>query len=171
MIAPMVFLAILAVISGFWNVTGQFNTLMGEGETHGFFGGLFGVFTHPLPWIALIVAALGIFLAYAIYSKKWLSAEKIGATFKPIYTVFYRKYYFDELYENIFVKTVLMKGLFAIFQFFDSRGVDGVVNGVANGTVAGGKAVRQAQTGQLQLYALFFGVGIVIIFLVVYFAG
>jgi NADH-quinone oxidoreductase subunit L len=36
MVMPMVILAVLAVVSGFWNVTGQFGAFMGHGETHGF---------------------------------------------------------------------------------------------------------------------------------------
>ncbi len=89
MVIPMLVLGILAVVSGFWNVTGQFAAFLGEGgETQSFVSGFFGVFTHPLPWISLVVAVLGIFLAYAMYSAKWISAEKIGDMFKPFYTLF-----------------------------------------------------------------------------------
>ncbi|GAH82672.1 unnamed protein product, partial [marine sediment metagenome] len=48
----------------------------------------------------------------------------------------------------------LINGLFAGLQQFDSRGVDGTVNGVAKGAMAGGRAIRKAHTGQLQLYGL-----------------
>jgi NADH-quinone oxidoreductase subunit L len=172
MIIPMVILAILAIVSGFWNVTGGFSAFMGEGETHGFFEGLFGIFTHsPLPLISLVVALLGIFLAYAIYGARWLSAEKIGRAFKPLYTLFYRKYFLDELYENVIVRKVLIGGLFAGLQQVDTYGVDGAVNGVANGAVATGRAVRKAQTGQLQLYGLVIGMGILAIILVLYLFG
>ncbi len=171
MVMPMVFLAILAVVSGLWNVTGQFGAFMGHGETRSFAEGFFGILTHPLPWISLILAGLGILLAYAIYSARWLSAERIGSIFQPFYTLFYRKYWFDELYENIIVKIVLLKGLFAGLQQFDDRGVDGIVNGVADGVLASGRAIRRAQTGQLQLYALFIGVGVMAIILVLYFFG
>jgi NADH-quinone oxidoreductase subunit L len=172
MIAPMVVLAILAIVSGFWNVTGGFSAFMGEGETHGFFEGLFGIFTHStLPLLSLVVALVGIFLAYAIYGAKWLSAEKIGRTFKSIYTLLYRKYFMDELYENIIVRKVLIGGLFAGLQQVDTYGVDGAVNGVANGAVATGRAVRRVQTGQLQLYGLVIGIGILVIILVVFLTG
>lgn len=171
MVMPMVFLAILAVVSGLWNVTGQFGAFLGHGETRSFAEGFFGILTHPLPWISLILAGLGILLAYAIYSARWLSAERIGSIFQPFYTLFYRKYWFDELYENIIVKIVLLKGLFAGLQQFDDRGVDGIVNGVADGVLASGRAIRRAQTGQLQLYALFIGVGVMAIILVLYFFG
>jgi NADH-quinone oxidoreductase subunit L len=171
MVMPMVILAILAVVSGLWNVTGHFGAFMGHGETHSFGEGFFGILAHPLPWISLILAGLGILLAYAMYSAKWLSAERLGSLFRPLYTMFYRKYWFDELYENIIVKLVLLKGLFAGLQQFDDRGVDGVVNGVAGGVIAGGRAIRRAQTGQLQLYGLFIGVGILAIILVLYLFG
>ena len=114
------------------------------------------------------MAGLGILLAYAIYSAKWLSAERIGSLFRPLYTLFYRKYWFDELYENIFVKKALIGGFFAGLQQIDTYGVDGAVNGVASGTMAGGRAIRRAQTGQLQLYGLFIGIGILAIIICLY---
>ncbi|MDP3878840.1 MAG: NADH-quinone oxidoreductase subunit L [Dehalococcoidales bacterium] len=172
MVMPMVVLAGLAVISGFWNVTGAFGAFMGHGETHGVIEGLFGVFTHsPIPLVSLLVALLGILLAYLMYSAKSLSAETTGNIFKPLYTLFYRKYWFDELYENIIVRIVLLKGLFNALQQVDTYGVDGIVNGVASGAVAGGRAIRRVQTGQLQFYGLFIGIGILAIILVLYFTG
>ena len=171
MVIPMVVLAILAVVSGLWNVTGHFDAFMGHGHTHGFLHGFFHPFTQPLPWISLMLAGLGILLAYAMYSKKWISPERIGSLFKPLYTLFYRKYWFDELYENIIVRIALLRGFFAGLETFDNLGVDGVVNGVANGAIAGGRVIRRAQTGQLQLYGLFIGIGVLAIMLVLYFFG
>ncbi len=171
MVMPMVVLAILAVVSGFWNVTGQFGALFGHGHTQGFAEGFFGILTHALPWISLILAGLGILLAYAIYSARWLSAERIGAMFKPLYTLFLRKYWLDELYEQVIVRLVLLKGLFAAFQAVDSYGVDGAVNGLAKGVMASGKAIRRAHSGQLQLYGLFIGIGIIVILACFYLFG
>ncbi len=171
MTIPMVVLAALAVVSGLWNVTGAFGAFMGHGETHSFAEGLFGVFTHALPWLSLLLAGLGILLAYAMYSAKWVSAERIGRMFKPLHTLFSRKYYMDELYENVIVKLALLKGLFAGFQMLDSKGVDGAVNGVASGAVAAGRAIRRTQSGQLQLYGLFIGIGVLAIIIVVYLVG
>jgi NADH-quinone oxidoreductase subunit L len=169
MTIPLVILAVLSIFSGLWNVTGHFDVFMGHGETHGFIEGLFHPFTLALPWISLILAGLGILLAYAMYSQTWLSPQRIGSLFKPLYTLFYRKYFFDELYENVIVKTVLFRGFFSGMEQFDRKVVDGTVNGVANTTIAGGRAVRHAQTGQLQLYALFIGIGILAILLGVVF--
>ena len=171
MVVPMVVLAVFAIFSGFWNVTGGFAAFMGEGETHSFFAGLFGILAHPLPWISLAVAGAGIFLAYAIYSKKWLSAERIGAMFGPLYKWAYRKYYFDEFYEDIIVRKFLMAGIFRIAQLFDTYIIDGIVNGFGKLTVVTGRGVRHWQTGQLQLYGIFMGIGVVAIAIVVYIFG
>ena len=173
MIIPMLVLGVLSVVSGFWNVGGQFNALMGEGHgTQGFFTGLFGVFTHgPLPWISLIIALGGIFLAYAMYSAKWVSPENIGRAFKPIYTVFYNKYWMDQLYENIITRMALIGGLFTGFQKFDSNVVDGAPNGVAGLTAGTGKVIRKTVGGQMQVYALTIGLGIVAIAICVFIFG
>jgi NADH-quinone oxidoreductase subunit L len=174
MVAPLVFLALLAVIAGWWNTAGGFGEFMGHHGGHaaeGFFSGLFHPFTQALPVTALLVGMFGIFMAYVVYNRKWITAESLGKAFGPLYTLVFRKYYFDELYENVIVKLALVKGLFTGFSLFDSKGVDGAVDGVSNVVINGGRAVRQAQTGQLQLYGLFIVLGLVIISLCVYFFG
>jgi len=171
MVIPLVVLAVLAVVSGFWNVTGHFGAFMGHGETHSFGYGFVHPLTQLLPWVSLILAGLGILLAYAMYCKKWISPERVGAMFKPFYTMFSRKYWFDELYENVIVKLGLVNGFFAGLQQIDSKAVDGTVNGVADGAIATGRAIRRGQTGQLQFYGLFIGVGILVIALFVFLFG
>jgi NADH-quinone oxidoreductase subunit L len=174
MVAPLVFLAILAICVGWWNASGNFNGFMGyTGETGSgtaTFGAdsIFGIFTHtvngvPLPLISFLVALFGIFCAYVVYLKRWVTAASIGKAFGFFYKVISDKYYFDDLYENIIVKLGLVKGLFTGFKLFDEKGVDGAVNGTADIVVRGGKAIRQAQTGQFQLYALFIAIGLAII--------
>jgi len=172
MVWPMVFLSVLAVGAGWWNLSGHFSAFMGHGETKGFIEGLFGIFTHsPWPIISLLLGIGGILLAYLMYSSKRISAERVGDMFKPLYTMFLRKYWMDELYEDIIVRKTLIGGLFAGLQQVDTYGVDGTVNGVANGTSAGGGIIRRLQTGQLQLYGLFIGIGILAIAICLYTFG
>jgi NADH-quinone oxidoreductase subunit L len=178
MVGPLVFLAILVIVAGWWNLTGSFSTFMGhEAEaTRSIGGALVGVFTHtvdgvPLPLISLLVALFGIFCAYTVYSAKWITAESLGRAFGPLYKLVFNKYFFDKLYEDIIVKLALIKGLFTGFSLFDSKGVDGAVNGVAEIVTSGGRAIRRVQTGQLQLYGLFIGIGIAAIGICVYLFG
>lgn len=168
MVAPMSVLAVLAIVSGFWNAGGGFSAFMGhEAEAPGFFG----ILTHGLPWLSLILASLGILLAYAMYSARWISAESVGRAFKPFYTLFLRKYYLDELYENVIVKRLLIGGLFAGLERIDSEGIDGAVNGAGGMAALTGRALRRLQTGQLQVYGLTIAIGILAIIIVVYLAG
>jgi NADH-quinone oxidoreductase subunit L len=78
-----------------------------------------------------------------------------------------RKYWLDELYERVFLFKFLIDGLFAFFEWFDTHIVDGIVNGIAGGTVTTGSAIRRFQTGQLQAYGLAIFIGILAIVLCV----
>jgi NADH-quinone oxidoreductase subunit L len=172
MLIPLIILALLAIGSGWWNVGGGFGAFMGHvaehGTTGGFWTNFFGVLTHPLPLIALAVALLGIVLAFAMYGAKWISAESVGRIFKPLYILFSRKWFFDELYEDIIVKKLLYGGIFRAFAWFDSNVVDGAVNGLARSAGASSRVLRRAQTGQLQLYALTIAIGMIAIIVCVY---
>ncbi len=169
MVAPMVVLALLAVCAGWFNITGGFSQLLGsEAEETNIVASLLGVFSHPLPLAALIVALLGIFLAWVMYIKKWIKPEAIGRAFKPIYTMLINKYGFDVLYEDIIVKKILYNGIFKWMAMFDSSIVDGAVNGAADGTAGAGGALRRLQTGQTQLYVITIAIGIVAIAVCVY---
>ncbi len=172
MVIPMILLAVLAIISGFWNVTGDFGSFMGHGEPEGtFMGNLVGVFTHsPLPLVSLIVALAGIFLAYAMYSAKWISSERKGAL-QSIHTVLSNKYYFDNLYEDTIVRKVLLGGVFAAFQKVDTNVIDGAVNGIASSTAGTGNVTRKWGSRQFQLYGLFIGIGILAIIICLFIFG
>ncbi|APV44099.1 NADH-quinone oxidoreductase subunit L [Dehalogenimonas formicexedens] len=200
MTTPLIILAVPAAFSGFINLTGGFDGLFGHGETYSPLEGLFGVFKEPVTWISLLLAVSGIFLAYSIYLKGWLSAENISRRFGALYELVRRKYFFDELYEKIIGELLLLRGVFTGFQYFDSRlldnglntiivenvitrslfgrfkyfdekAVDGAVDAVADNTIAAGSRLRRLQTGRLQTYGLFIAFGIMAIVVVVFLAG
>ena len=200
MTVPVLLLAVPAALSGVLNLTGGFSGLFGRHESRSIADHLFGVFTEPITWLSMALAAAGIFLAYAIYLKGWLSAENISRRFGAFYELVRRKYFFDELYEKIIGELLLLRGLFNGFQYFDSRlldngfntiivengitrslfgrfkyfdekAVDGAVDAVADNTVAAGSALRRVQTGQLQTYGLFIAFGILAIIVVIFLSG
>jgi NADH-quinone oxidoreductase subunit L len=170
MVLPLVFLAILAVGVGWWSLGGNFAEFMGEHHPHA--AGFFDIFASSAwPIISLLLALAGIGLAYLMYSSKRISPEKIGARLKPIYNTLINKYWLDELYENIIVRKALLGNLFASFQIIDTKGIDGVVNGAASGVFGSGNIIRRLQTGQLQLYGLFIGLGAAVIAIIVFIVG
>lgn len=169
MVAPMVVLCVLAIGSG-WAVGGLSALDFLGGHVHGFFD-LFTKFemdaTHGLPLIGLLVALAGIFVAYAIYGAHWISNEAIGRAFKPIRTLWYRKYYMDELYEDVIVRGLLMGVIFRAAAWFDQYVVDGIVNGAASLSRELGGLFRKAHTGQLQEYGIGMGFGVVVMLIIV----
>lgn len=169
MVLPMVLLAALAIGSGWLNVNGWFDRFFGGHHSYPWTHA-FTLFTshYYLPLISLIIALLGVDLANAVYNARWISAEAIGRTFSSFYKVFYRKYWMDELYENVIVVRVLQDGLFRACHIFDSRIVDGLVNGVAGAAIGAGRLMRNLETGRLQTYGLVMFLGILIIVAFVY---
>jgi NADH-quinone oxidoreductase subunit L len=161
MVLPMVLLAIMAAISG-WLPIGHF--LGGEGHS---LPEMFWSSESWMTWLSLLLAGLGILLAYAMYSAEWLAPERVGRIFRPFYVLFSRKYWFDELYERVFVVRILVNSVFRLCHLFDVYVIDGIVNGIAGGTILAGGGARKAQTGQLQWYGLALCLGVLVIFAIV----
>jgi len=170
MVFPMVMLALMAIGCGwgFWG-EGAAKFMGQEGlHAHGFFDIFTKVSDEAMPLIALIVALSGIGLAYLMYSSKKIPAETVGKVFAPLYTLFSRKYYMDELYEQFLVVRILQNGLFRLIELFDTYIVDGTVNAVGKLPVVFGSVFRRVQTGQLQAYGLAIIFGVLVIMLVWY---
>jgi NADH-quinone oxidoreductase subunit L len=140
---------------------------------------------------SIVIAGLGIALSALFYYWKRFSAEQTAATFRPIYTVLWNKYYFDEFYNGVLVAGVvrLARGLalvdlrgvdgvvngvgftvrVMVSQFigwFDNTFVDGLVNRVAEYTWSIGGRMRRLQTGLIQNYLLAIIGGVVLLILI-----
>jgi NADH-quinone oxidoreductase subunit L len=125
-------------------------------------------FTAPTTYITLVVALLGIGLAWAWW--KPASVEKrILDTDKDIGLrhVWAKRYYIDQIYDRVFGQAVLSQA--AAQDRFDSEVIDGAVNGVAFASERSGEKLRRWNTGFVQDYALtaLFGL-MVLILLAIY---
>src|SRR5690606_38272112 len=114
-----------------------------------------GVQTAPF-WLAIA----GVATSWFFYLKKPEIPAAIARTFKPIYTLFDNKYYFDRFNEVVVMagSRLLGKGL---WKAGDQTIIDGLmVNGSARTVGVIAMLTRLAQTGQLYLYAfaMIFGV-------------
>ena len=78
--------------------------------------------------LSVVVAILGILLARYLYSRNLQAAESISRASGPLYGVLSNKWYVDEIYDFLFVNG-LSKGGGRLLSRFDSRIVDGGVNG------------------------------------------
>ncbi len=141
--------------------------------------------------LSICVAGLGILFSWLFYHRRSLSAESVATTFRPLYNLFWHKYYFDEFYNGVLVALTVWKArLFAQFDgtivdgivngvgkvtrdilavfigIFDNRVVDGIVNRVAEVTWSIGGRIRRIQTGAIQTYLFVVLAGIVLLILI-----
>ena len=174
MVLPMLILAIPAVIIGFIaNPPGELLGIKAHWMVHTLDHSLPDSMHHllkgesfsvPLAAVSSLVALSGIALAIAMYKPKPLiSPESIGKTLRPVHTLLYRKYYFDELYEGIFVRQIYYRGLALASDWTDKNIVDRAVNIVGWTGANFGGLIRQFQNGQMQMYATVTSIGIIVI--------
>ncbi len=160
MTVPLIILGVFSIFIGFVGapfVKNGFASLVYFGHPH------HAVLDYTLMIVSTLIALSGIVLAWLIYSKKAISAEKIKTQFKPVYLLLYNKYYIDEIYQWIFDKIVLT--IAAAFKWHDRNVVDGVAHGISGCIRAAGAKLRFIQTGSLQNYALVIFVAVVLIVL------
>ncbi len=112
--------------------------------------------------ISVIIAVVGIFIAWYMYIKNTSLPAKITEKFSCAYKVVFNKWYIDELYDFVFVNPCKQIGLF-LWRGIDVRVVDGIVNGCAYVIKGIGAGLRYTQSGYLYNYAMAMVVGVVLI--------
>jgi NADH-quinone oxidoreductase subunit L len=110
------------------------------------------------PFIAMI---LGLGMAFWFYIVNPTIPARLAANQRPLYLFLLNKWYFDEIYNVIFIKPAM-----AIGRFFWKRGdgnvIDGFLNGIALGVVPFfTRLAGRAQTGFIFTYAFWMVLGIV----------
>jgi len=169
MAGPLLVLAVPAVVVGWLNINGWFGDFIsGALPAAGHEGSRF-------EWgIAVSSSALavgGIFVAWAIYYKQWVTAKSIRAVSVPFAALFENKYYMDRLYEDVLVRTVFQRGWNRLMELNDRYVVDGAVNGVGRLGRDASARLRSIQNGQLQGYGLGLAAGVIIIVVAVFTAN
>ncbi len=174
MVAPMVALAVLSVVSGFG--ANPLNAAWGLGviPAHWFVDFLDKValvdlyaakFSLTMAGLSTAVALGGIGLAYAMYYRRSVDPDDVAAGFGPVYPAAVRKYYFDDLYEDVATRGVFYRGLAQATDWIDRNIVD------MTGTVIAwmgrnvGRAVAKLETGQVQAYGsgIFAGLALILV--------
>ncbi|MGD2206185.1 MAG: NADH-quinone oxidoreductase subunit L [Anaerolineae bacterium] len=181
---PLIILAVFATFLGlfgtpwanqFYAFIGHEAEIMGHHIAH-------GEFNPMIAGISLGVAALGWLIAWLVYGQNPLTkpVDPLEKPLGPIYTLLKNKYYFDELYDAIFIQPAIalasacysFDDMIVIDPIVDAVGrfgrwlsdwlrraidnpiVDGAVNGVGTVTAWCGEFMRATQTGKVQNYLL-----------------
>jgi NADH-quinone oxidoreductase subunit L len=190
MTLPLVILAVFAVTIGWAGISKSFPVIGGilPNFVHDFIGSTLleapEILTFNIwPLVASLVAALGgLSLGWLVYRNQKEGAEDpLKLTLGPIYTVLKNKYYFDELYNTVFVRPaywvadtftnqILDRGIIDgilhfiariasnvghVFRnYFDKPVVNGFGDFVGEGIKKIGRSIKVIQTGKVQQYLL-----------------
>jgi NADH-quinone oxidoreductase subunit L len=164
MTGPMVILAFFAVVSGLVGTPlgDYFAEIVSPSE---FVMETLALEPHefnlPLAALSVLVAVGGMALAYALYVPKPERAAALARRFSGLYAFLDKGWYFDALYDRVFVRPAMAIG--RATREFDRRALGGLVTGVGRGSGGLGERLRPLQSGGAQNYALFILVSILIL--------
>ncbi|HSG32914.1 MAG TPA: NADH-quinone oxidoreductase subunit L, partial [Sphingomonadaceae bacterium] len=163
-LVPLGVLSLGAVVAGFL-FTGQFV------DSEAFWNGSIAFnenlihAIHEVPWpvayAATIVMVLGFAIAWLAYIRDPSIPGRFVAQFRNLHAFVYNKWYFDELYDVVFVKPAFWLG-----RVFWQKGDVGIIDrfgpdGAAWVTFKGAAAAKRFQSGYLYSYALIMLIGLV----------
>jgi len=152
MTLPMIVLGALSLVGGYLLVFGGgvqhwLSTSVGPGKEEG----VHTVNTTVLGILTLVVIALGAYGAYVAYARKDIPIEAPVAV-SPVTRVARRNIFADAFNEAVLMKPG--QWLSRALVYFDNRGVDGAVTGLAAGMGGSSSRLRRMQTGFVRSYAL-----------------
>ncbi len=111
-------------------------------------------------WLPVIVAFSGIALAYLFYMKKPALPAFFARAFGPLYRAVYRKFYFDEIYDALFVRSARRMGAF-LWKKGDDAVIDGLgPDGFAALSLRIARRVSELESGYLYHYAFAMVIGV-----------
>ena len=170
---PLVLLAIPSVIIGYMTIEPvlfggwlqdsitvlEKNDVLAELATH--FHGANAMGVHALSTAPFWLMIAGFVLATLVYRIKPELADKLKSSLPGLHRILWNKYYWDELYQSLFVKRTLQLGQ-NLWQKADAGLIDGLlVNGSAKLIDNLASKVRLWQSGYLFQYAFAMIIGLI----------
>ena len=107
---------------------------------------------------SVLIACIGIGLAYKMYFKENELPDKLQARFSGLWEAAYRRFYMDELYQFITHK-VIFQSICKPIARFDRAVIDGFFNLLASVTGSAAYGIRRLQNGSIQSYVYVYLVG------------
>jgi NADH-quinone oxidoreductase subunit L len=114
---------------------------------------------------SLAVALLGVYVAYVMYIRRTELPGRLAARLPAAYEASLNKMYMDQIYEVVPIRsTIAFAGW--LWTFFDTKVIDGAVNGLARLWELFGERLRPLQTGRVQNYTLSIFAGMLVLVVV-----
>ncbi len=153
MTLPLIILAAISCVAGFIPF-GEF--VSWNGELYDFMAH----FDWTIAGISLAIAILGIGLAWKMYFRENALPDKMQNALPNLWRWCHHRFYWDELYQFIthrIIFGIICKGL----AWFDSNIIDGTMNAFAAVTNKASETIKPFQSGQIQMYVLWYLLGAV----------
>ena len=109
------------------------------------------------------IAVLGILIAFGVWVRKRLIAERFAETYPGLHRLLLNKYYIDEIYDASVVQPIKVISRDGLWRGFDVNVIDGLVNGAGRVVDTGAATLRRLQTGSVRAYAGSIFVGVIVI--------
>ncbi|MDE6544338.1 MAG: NADH-quinone oxidoreductase subunit L [Muribaculaceae bacterium] len=165
MTLPLIFLAIMSVISGFFPF-GDLVTWNG----HPMYKSL-SLLTNleQLNWfvacVSLATAIIGIGVAWIMYKQENPLPERMRQLMPTLWTWCRNRFYFDELYMFITHK-IIFNGICRPIAWFDRHIIDGSMDGLAAITNKASEGIKCLQSGNVQHYVYVYVAGAILLGLI-----
>ena len=169
MTLPLVILAVFAIVGGYINVpealggkqtlAKSLQNIIPLGEHH-----LSHETEYLLMGLSTILVIASILFAYFRFKKYKVETTKTG-----LGKALAGKLYFDEFYEGKIASTILASAR-GLNKTVEVKGIDGMVNGVGKFVQYASRQLRWAQSGNVGAYILLMVIGMIILFIIQFFA-
>ncbi|WP_048601490.1 NADH-quinone oxidoreductase subunit L [Rubeoparvulum massiliense] len=165
---PMIVLAALSLVAGFFNAQ-PFTSYLGDWLTAN--GTLYPAHISGPIWIqvvAVVISLAGIGLAWFFYGRHH---QRVGVAegLRPLHQLLFNKYYVDEFYTATVIRPV--RGIGYLLQWLDRYVVESLVNLVAYLTQLVARLGVRVQNGQVQVSGAVVILGLVLLLLGLTVAG
>jgi NADH-quinone oxidoreductase subunit L len=167
-------LAVLSVIGGFLTFPGAWN------EMDAWLLPVFHAFPvrgpaiepqtfEPISMVAVLAATgIGFWIAWTVYYRGSIAPQRVVAMAPALYRFMAQRYYVDQLYDALFVRTIKWTARI-LYRFFEIDVIDYTVDGMGRLARYSSGRLRGVQTGYVRNYglAILFGAVVLVGFYVV----
>jgi NADH-quinone oxidoreductase subunit L len=159
MTLPLIALALLSTIGGFFDVTKWLTSMYRHPEIE----------NASLVIFSVAAGLIGIGIAAFMYWIRPAVAESL--TEGPVYQIVYNKFYVDEIYKFLIVKPIEIFSRFVLWKGVDDILIDGAVNSGGRRIRGVGSILRLMQSGTIRNYAAWVMTGSIIVLIILGLSG
>lgn len=163
MTLPLLLLALLSVVGGYVGVP---HVLGGHDQLSAYLSPVVKSVTHAIPHqteYLLMGLSVGLVLTTILYAWFRFRDFRPAPTSSAWQRLLENKWYVDEVYDALVVRPLRRISRF-FQQMVETRGIDGLVNGVGRAVNYGSRQLRWLQSGQVGAYVLLMVIGMLVLF-------